>query len=66
MSAGSFWRSPSIGTITSPARVVEPGRHRRRLAEVAAQLDELQVGIGGGEAEESGIRLVADSRRPRG
>ena len=45
MSAGSFCRSPSMGTMTSPGRVVEAGRHRRGLAEVAAQLDELQAGV---------------------
>ena len=58
MSAGSFWRSPSIGTITSPRRVVEARRHSRRLAEVAPELDELQVVIDCCQAEEAGMRRV--------
>ncbi len=45
MSAGSFCRSPSIGTITLPRRVVEAGGHRGRLAEVAAQPDHLETRV---------------------
>ena len=61
MSAGSFWRSPSIGTTTSPRGRVEAGRHRGRLPEVAAEADQPQPGTGGRGRLEPAEAVVARS-----
>ena len=50
MSRGSFCRSASEVTITRAARVREAGRHRRRLAEVAAEADDADARVARGRA----------------
>jgi hypothetical protein len=49
MSAGSFWRSASRVTTTSPRAGGEAGQERRRLAGVAPEADEPQRGVARGE-----------------
>ena len=77
MSAGSFWRSPSIGIEDLAARQVERGRERRGLAAVAPEerdpdvlgvgsLDRLELrGRAVGRAVVDEDQLVAQRRRPQ-
>ena len=58
MSAGSFCRSPSSGMMTSPFGEIEAGHHRGGLAEVSAEVDDLDVRIARGDFVEQFLRAV--------
>ena len=54
-----------MGMTMSPAGMVEAGRHRRRLAEVTAQLDQLERVVRVGEPHEPLDRCRRGFRRRR-
>ena len=58
MSAGSFCRSPSMVTSTSPLRVLDARRHRGRLTVVAAELDDAQPRVAARERGSDRDRVV--------